>query len=616
MYRYIYILLLFLPCMLFGQNAQIMGGANIKLQGTAKAKLYGNLELNSSTFTQDGSNTFSLNGDWLNSGEYNANSGKVVFFGDASQTITNNSNNNFYDFEINKTDENVYLSNSSTITILNDLIFTSSSLGNLYTRNNGLVYVGNDVVRNTVGFVDGHLALNFVTNDNNNRTFTIGRDADYTPVELFFNSTNTFGGYVHAISNPRTLNMLGSQLQTATNVEREYTLGLPVGSTFGLGTSGSFTLNIHYLNPDDIRNGANSNTFETARYDGPIWAQTLMGTGVRTATSVQSFNTKLGTFVVGPEDFYLELFSRSSGSWSEPSNWSLYGYGSQYASSFAPRSRDNAFVGDGDVIDFDNDITILPDRTLTVEQAGPSGEQGQLNTDTYVLSGGGTFTLNSGGILSIGDVDGITEAPTNAGNIRVAQRNYNPGTHNNGNFIYTSNLDGVTGDALPDDMNDITINSNAIITLQKNINVNNDLTITSGTFNLDDKIATGTNSGTFVIEDDARIAIGDMNNSQIAIPGFSTYSIAMNSTFEFDGSTQTISLLPLNFNTSLGFGNVVVNNIGTKTIASNLNIRGDLSIIGSAYLNNQAGVDNLRVYGNIFNLSSGLQNDGFIYIGP
>lgn len=613
MYKTILILFLF-PFILFSQQAKIMGGANIKLQGSAKAKLYGDFQLNSSTFTQEGSNTFSLNGDWNNSGEYNANSAKVLFFGSNTQTITNTSNNNFYDFEIAKTDNNVVLSNSSSITILNDLIFSSSTLGNLYTRNDGLVYVDGNIIRNTLGFVDGHLALNFTDNDATIKTFVIGRDDDYTPIEVDFDGNNDVGGYVHAISNPRTLTMLGSQLDSTQNVEREYVLGLTEGSTFDLA-SGTFNMTLHYINPDDLRNGADPDDFVTARYVGPVWSQ-FLSSGTTTVSSVSSVMSSFGTYVVGPEDFFQNIYSTSSGSFSEAGNWSLYGYGSPYPSGFAPRSRDNTFIGDGDNITLDSDISILTGRTFTLEQAGPSGEQGQFTMDTFVLSGDGTFTLNSGGILSLGDIDGITQAPANAGNIRTATRNYNPSNHNNGNFIYTAIADGETGDGLPDQMNDLTINSEAVITLGKNITVNNDLTITSGTFDIEDKVVTGTNNGIFDIANGTRIRIGDINNMQNALPDFSTYNIDANSTFEFNGSTQTISLLPLNFNQSLGFGNVVANNIGTKTVASNLNIRGNLSIIGSAMFNNQAGVDNLRVFGSIYNLSSGFQNEGFIYIGP
>lgn len=152
--------------------------------------------------------------------------------------------------------------------------------------------------------------------------------------------------------------------------------------------------------------------------------------------------------------------------------------------------------------------------------------------------------------------------------------------------------------------------------MQKNVNVNGDLSINSATFDIDDKITTGTNDGTFSIANGSRITIGDVNNTQTSIPNFNFYDIDANSTFEFDGSTQTISLLHTNFDTTLGFGNVVTNNIGTKTVASNLNIRSNLNILGSSILNNQAGVNNIRVYGNIINRSSGLQNEGFIYIGP
>lgn len=610
----ILIIILFGFSLVYSQNIQVMGGANIKLQGGAKAKLYGDFEINSSTFTQDGSNTFSLNGNWTNSGEYNANNALVNFFGSSTQTINNTSNNNFYNVLIEKTNGIVRLSNSSTITILNDLTFNSSSFGNLYSRDNGLVYVNGTVIRNGLGFVDGYLALEFNANDNTNTLFTVGRDDDYTPVELDFEGNNTAGGFVQVISNPRTLTMLGSQLDSTQNVEREYEVSLPNASTFDLG-SNTFSMNINYINPDDLRNGADPDDFVTARYDGPVWGQFLMS-GTTTNSSVYSINSSLGTFVVGPEDFFQNIYSTSSGSFSEAGNWSLYGYGSIYPSGFAPRSRDNAFVGDGDNITLDSDISLLTGRTFTLEQAGPSGEQGQLTMDTYVLSGDGTFTMKSGGILSIGDVDGITQASTSAGNIRTLTRNYNDNNHDNGNFIYTASSNGVSGDGLPDDMNDLTIDSEAIITLQKNVNVNGDMSINSGTFDVEDKIVTGTNSGTFSIADGTRIVIGDMNNAQTSIPGFNLYNVDVNSTFEFDGSTQTISLLPVNFNTSLGYGNVVTNNIGTKTVASNLIIRGNLNIFGSSLLNNQAGVNNLRVYGNILNQSSGLQNEGFIYIGP
>ena len=166
----------------------MMGGAKIKLQGNVKAKLYGDFEINSSTFTQSGSNTFSLNGNWVNTGEYNANSAMVNFFGSNTQTIVNTSNNDFYDMYIGKSNGIVQLT-SSTINVLNDLSFNSSSYGNLFARDNALVYVYGDVLRLNGGFVDGYLALNFTANDNTTTTFVIGRDNAYTPVEINFDGT-------------------------------------------------------------------------------------------------------------------------------------------------------------------------------------------------------------------------------------------------------------------------------------------------------------------------------------------------------------------------------------------------------------------------------------------
>lgn len=599
-------------------NSQVymrVSGANVNLNN-AHLKLYGDVNIvSSSSITQKSSSTFSLDGNWTNSGTYVPNNGIANFFGGNSQTITANPLETFYDMNLSKTLNNVILPSSRSITITNNLNFNSTTTTTIYSRDAGLVTVTGNISRPNQGHIDGPLAYYFSSGDNANATFTIGNGNDYTPVEVDFNGVGGTAGLVQATSSTRTLDLLGSQLDEDLNVEREYEVNIPSNSTFVLGASQSYTMNIHYLNPEDIRGGANSNTFETARYDGSNWDSSLLTVGTRTNNSVQSLqNQDFGTFVVGPEDFFMELFSTSSGSFSDASNWSLYGYGDARLSPFAPRSRDIVRVGDDDSIALDIAHNILQSRTLYVEKAGPTGLSGKFMTNDFDLTGSGTFTLESGGILGIGDPAGIVNAPTAAGSIQTTDRNYNNGNHNLGSFVFTSPTSGTIGNGLPSNLENLTINSSSDILVTKSLNISNDLSIITGNLDVDSYTLQGTASGTFTLLDDAQLTIGDINNLLLSAPIFGQYDIASNSIVEFDGGIQIVSDVPANFNSALGFGYVNVVNAGTKYVQNDLIIRGDLNINTGAYLEVTSG-RTLNVYNDIKNNNSGLVQFGKVNVG-
>ena len=98
-------------------------------------------------------------------------------------------------------------------------------------------------------------------------------------------------------------------------------------------------------------------------------------------------------------------------------------------------------------------------------------------------------------------------------------------------------------------------------------------------------------------------------------PGFNTYLWDSNSETEFNGTNQTISAFPVNFNTTLGLGHLFLNNPGTKEVSSDMLVRGNLFVSNSAFLLNQSGVNNFQVRGNFENLNSGVINEGKIIIG-
>ena len=96
---------------------------------------------------------------------------------------------------------------------------------------------------------------------------------------------------------------------------------------------------------------------------------------------------------------------------------------------------------------------------------------------SYVASG--TFTLNAGGGLMIGDPYGITLTTTGAtgGNIRVlGTRTFN----STADYTYSGNVPQVTGDGLPLTVHNFTVNNSAGVTLTDNLDVTGILTMTTG----------------------------------------------------------------------------------------------------------------------------------------
>ena len=96
---------------------------------------------------------------------------------------------------------------------------------------------------------------------------------------------------------------------------------------------------------------------------------------------------------------------------------------------------------------------------------------------TYVAPG--TFTLNPGGGLMMGDPYGITSSTTGAtgGNIRVlGTRTFSTGA----DYTYNGSASQVTGDGLPSSVRNLTIDNPAGVTMTGSINVTGILTMAGG----------------------------------------------------------------------------------------------------------------------------------------
>jgi hypothetical protein len=94
---------------------------------------------------------------------------------------------------------------------------------------------------------------------------------------------------------------------------------------------------------------------------------------------------------------------------------------------------------------------------------------------TNVIDGSGNFTLSQGGTLNIGSPDGITNSNP-LGNIQTKVRNFDA----RANYTYNGAAAQVTGDGLPANVNNLTINNSSNVTLTNSVNVNGTMALSSG----------------------------------------------------------------------------------------------------------------------------------------
>ncbi len=151
------------------------------------------------------------------------------------------------------------------------------------------------------------------------------------------------------------------------------------------------------------------------------------------------------------------------------------------------------------------------------------------------------------------------------------------------------------------------------LTLDKNIAIDGDLNVNTGIFDLTTFTASKTiQNGTLTLTSNSTIRLGGTNNLLNAVDTYSSYIIDINSIVEFYGTAQTVSNLPINLVSGLGF--CILNNPGLKTVNVPLLIRSDLTIINDATLDNLVGVNSLQVNGSVFN-DANIENKGIIDIG-
>jgi hypothetical protein len=316
------------------------------------------------------------------------------------------------------------------------------------------------------------------------------------------------------------------------------------------------------------------------------------------------------------------FFSRQTGNWTDANSWTPNSThtGPIFGPGITPNlAQDSVVIGGGNAGVNNHVITLDVAGSVTIGGLAlgtSSANTGTLMTGTNVINGE-YFDMGELSTLGVGSADGITPLGTASGNIQTTiTRDYTnaPGRTS---FIYNGATNQVTGSGLPATVENFEVdNSGAVndnvVTLQSNIAVEGDLDITQGVADFQTQTANSDGTGTMSIDANARLRISGTNDLVTSANNYATYNLDILSIVEFYGTAQTVSNLPTNLVSGLGF--CVLNNPGLKTVNAPLLIRSDLTIINDATLDNQVGVNSLQVNGSVYN-EANIENKGIIDIG-
>jgi hypothetical protein len=168
-----------------------------------------------------------------------------------------------------------------------------------------------------------------------------------------------------------------------------------------------------------------------------------------------------------------------------------------------------------------------------------------LDLSTYAVTGGGTFTVSSGGGLILGSTAGITSTGA-TGNVQVTgTRSYNTGA----DYTYNATSAQVTGNGLPATVHNITFDNASGVTLTGSTSATNIVTLTRGL------VTTGINE------------LGTTNTSTSAVTGYSSTSyingflrrsVSASGSYDFPvGNSSNYEFGNLNLSSITGFTSIL-----------------------------------------------------------
>lgn len=393
--------------------------------------------------------------------------------------------------------------------------------------------------------------------------------------------------------------------------------------------TGQFVFNYGNL---DIR-GTEADYDRTGKWsqpgEGTPGAWTTYNTGINLAANTfstpASFNPAdmVGDWTLAELIAFRRIFySRMTGNWTNPNSWTANSthIGPIFAAGVYPNIiQDSVVVGGGNAGVNNHVITLDVAGSVSIGGVAlgtSAANTGTLLTGTNVINGD-HFTMGALSTLGVGSADGISALGSVTGNIRAAVVRTFATAPQRTSFIYEGTTNQITGNGLPLNVENIAVNNtglvaNNTVTFQTPVLVEGNMSVQSGVADINTLTATSDGTGTLSIDAAAKLSISGTNNLLTSVNNYANYALDINSIVEFYGTAQTISDLPVNLVSGLGY--CVLNNAGNKTVSAPMLIRKDLTIMNVAVLKNLVGVNSLEVLGTIIN-DACIENNGIIEIG-
>ena len=462
-------------------------------------------------------------GDWVNSGTFTAGSGTIQFLGGQTQNITGATTYNILTVNHNNSTTGLILQSNITVATLN------MTTGNMLTGSNT---VNITTTRTGPGIILGNIKRT--------HSFSTGVDYAFEGPDNFVNFAVATG--ITSITMAVTKGTI-SDFPFGGSISRLYNITVPTGTYIA-------TLRLHY--EDDELNGNVEGTMTQWKYNGSSWNS--VGKSGNNSTSnyieLNALTDIANRWTISDNINAVRWNGTVSSDWANPANWTAL----QGSASRPPSATDIVNIGD----------------TLFVNQPIVSTS---VNIKSLRLSStkGVNITLNSGGSLSTGDVNGTWSAN--------ATHNFytnNQPLNVNGNLLLSDgaaghliNLNIGTGNVAI--TGSITQSSSAAIIFDGagNLSIGGDYNYVSGSF-------VGS-TGTFTYNGTGNQTVGAV----------SYYNLAVNKT---GGQANIGNFTAVGGNLSLIAGEL--NNLSTTTVAGNVTIS-----TGAILLNNAT----LKVGGNWLN---------------
>ncbi len=482
---------------------------------SAACTINGTFTIGTATTFAAGAFTHAVYGDWVNAGTFTAGAGTIQFLGGQTQNITGATTYNLLTVNHATATTGLILQSNITVATLN------MTIGNMLTGSNT---VNITTTRTGPGIILGNIQRT--------HSFATGIDYAFEGPNNFVNFTAATG--ITSITMSVTKGTI-IDFPFGGSISRLYNITVPTGTY-------TATLRLHY--EDDELNGNIESTMAQWKYNGSSWNSVGKSANSSTSNYVELNALTLITnrWTISDNINAVRWNGTVSSDWVNPANWTVL----QGSASRPPSPTDIVNIGD----------------TLFVNQPTISSTVNIKNLH-FLSTKAVNLSLNSGGSLSTGDIDGNWSS-----NATHTINTNNQPFNVNGNLQLS---DGVTGHLINLNIGtgtvaitgSITQSASAAITFggAGNITLGGDYNYVNGAF-------VGS-TGTFTYNGAGNQIVGAVNY----------YNLAVNKT----GGLANIG----NF-TTVG-GNLAViagelDNFSTTTVAANVTISSGATLLNTVTL--------------------------------